>query len=633
MKQFLVFLTLVLICLSPSVAWADGVEKWFYAYVELLRDPVRAEDKTNYTTAELIALLPVLKEQGYSVIVLSSYQLGSMDLLNPGRTTDDAKKVQGNLAKIAAAAKCHDIEIIPEVMPVGASESILQNDFHLAEGSPVRNLKLNLTPDGSSMLLGRPDSQNMIKEGDFSGSRAQLETAWPGIKDLASAVNQRPLGAAGTGQSLELDLAAAANIQIGQEGFEIHPHHQYRLRFRMKTESVKPSGDGVVDFYASVSGKIDGKDWVPLERVSHKVRESQGWTTYEILLNSYHCTHGRFWFGFNQGNSGKAWIADVELKIALGANLLQRPDLESTVDMNECLPVIVTNTKTQKRLEPGVDFEVWKDKEIEELGFRHTRQDTPIQFFANRVGLHDPIEVCYYHASLPVAFQGNVCCSLRHPQVLELFQNQIVRIQAVLKPRRWLINHDEIRGMGHDPLSKGDSPAIILKENLAKCIEIIKSVDPNPGIILFNDMYDPEHNAVQQDALGKNNNRLSYYPMIKGDFFGSGDRMDQSVTILNWQTAEKQMTEDNDIQSWKRSINYFSSLGTKQVLSGFYDVIPDHANAAQSVRDRTRTIFETAKSNGIQPDAVCYYSTKRNHAFTREFAETADEVSKPPQRP
>ena len=65
MKQILLFLMLVLTCLSPSLARADSIEKWFYAYVELLRDPVRANDKTNYTTAVLIGMLPVLKEQGY----------------------------------------------------------------------------------------------------------------------------------------------------------------------------------------------------------------------------------------------------------------------------------------------------------------------------------------------------------------------------------------------------------------------------------------------------------------------------------------------------------------------------------------------------------------------------------------
>lgn len=132
MKQILVFLTLVWTCLSPGLAWADGVEKWFYAYVELLRDPVRAEDKTNYTTAELIALLPVLKEQGYSVIVLSSFQLADDKLMDPSNGSEAAQKVQKNLKAIADAVACRKMSIIPEVMAVGGSESILQNDKNLA---------------------------------------------------------------------------------------------------------------------------------------------------------------------------------------------------------------------------------------------------------------------------------------------------------------------------------------------------------------------------------------------------------------------------------------------------------------------------------------------------------------------
>lgn len=626
MKRILaLFLALSMGFLSSGSVRGDGIEKWFYAYVDLLLDPVRATDETSYTAAELIAMFPPLKAQGYSVIVLSSYQLGSKAQMDPESARDDAKLVQASLAKIVAAAKCHGIEIIPEVMPVGASESILQNNFHLAEGTPVRNLKLKLTADGDSILLGQPDHQNLLKQGDFSGSRPELEAAWEIGSGFSAAVNARPLGTDGKSQSLELDLAAASDIQIGQ-GFAINPNQQYRLSFRFKTEGVRPSANHLVDFYARMSGSLDGKDWVSLERMNYEVRDSQDWTRYEVLLNSYHCTHGSFWFGFNRGNAGKAWIADVELKLACGANLLQRPDLDSTVGMDESLPVIVINTTTKKRLESGMDFMEWKDAAVEKTGFRHTRQDTPIRFFANRVGLQDEIEVCYHHASLPVANEGNVCCSLRHPEVLELFQNQIVQIQAVVKPKRWLINHDEIRGMGHDPLSKGDSPAVMLKENLSKCIEIIKAVTPNPGIIVFNDMYDPEHNAVQRDARDKSNHRLSYYPMVNGDFHGSGNGMDRSVTILNWQTASKAMTSDDDIQSWQRSLNYFGGLGTKQVISGFYDVIPGEGNAAQFVRDRTRKIFETAVCNGLQPVAVCYYSTRRNHAFTKEFAETADDV-------
>lgn len=626
MKQFLVSLTLIWTCISPCFAFADGIEKWFYAYVNLLRDHVPANDETNYTTANLIALFPDLREQGYSVVVLSSYQLGSMDLLNPEQTTIDANTVQCNLAKIAAAAKCHHIEIVPEVMPVGASESILQNDFHLAEGTPVKNLKLNLTSDGGSMLSGRPDNDNVIRKGDFSGSRADLEGAWQIDPSLLAAVNQRSSEADGSPPSLELDLAVAPKIEIGQENLVFNPHHQYRLKFSLKTESVRPSAKGIVDFYASVSGKSETEDWVPLERVNHKVSESQEWTNYEVLLNSYHCTQGKFWFGFNQGIGGKAWIANVELKLAIGANLLQRPDWDTTAAMDEGLPVIVTNTSTGKCLEQGVDFETWKDTQVDKLGFSHTRQDTPIRFFANRLGLHDSIEVSYYHAALPVASEGSVCCSLRHPAVLELFRNQIVRIQAILRPKRWLINHDEIRGIGHDPLARGDSPAVILKENLAKCIEIIKSVEPNPGIIVFNDMYDPEHNAVPRDALGANKKRLSYYPMVNGDFSGSGLALDRCITILNWQTAEKRMTIDDDVQSWKRSLNYFKCLGTNQVISGFYDVIPSDADPHQSVRERARTIFEASKASGICPAAVCFYSTNRNHAYTKDFAEIANDV-------
>ena len=112
--------------------------------MDLLRDEVPAFDATNYTTSQLVELLETLQNHKYSVIVLSSFQLGDDQLMDPNSTGTAAVNVQSNLRKIAANIDARGMTIIPEVMPVGQSERILQYDRCLAEATPVRNMTFHV---------------------------------------------------------------------------------------------------------------------------------------------------------------------------------------------------------------------------------------------------------------------------------------------------------------------------------------------------------------------------------------------------------------------------------------------------------------------------------------------------------
>ena len=167
---------------------------------------------------------------------------------------------------------------------------------------------------------------------------------------------------------------------------------------------------------------------------------------------------------------------------------------------------------------------------------------------------------------------------------------------------------------------------MILQETLRECTAIVKAASPNSSVIVFNDMYDPEHNALPRLAVDDKNKVISFYPMINGDLSDSWKDMGKSITILNWQTASKSMN-DPDIASWKRSLCHFkTNVGVKQVISGFYDVLPEAGNASEYVTQRAEAMFSAAKEDGIEvkPVAVCYYTTRRNTAFLKEFAAAAD---------
>jgi hypothetical protein len=408
----------------------------------------------------------------------------------------------------------------------------------------------------------------------------------------------------------------------------VKPWHQYRLSFAVRTSGLTTPDDGL-GFYAELTGRLPDEKSpriYPLERVNDSIKPTQEWEQYSTILNTYQFEQAQLWFGSNAIAAGTAWITDIRLQEVGGANLIRRTNLESTPDQDESLPVQVRLVNSTEDLVEGKDFECWKDELFDEKSwFRHEHPGAPIKILREDLE-GKTLSVDYYHAALPDRNTGYVCCSVRHPEVMNLFRRQAARLNSALQPTRWLINHDEIRAFGHDPLSKVDSPGKILAENLKACQTIITAANPNARIIAFNDMYDPEHNALPKLAVDTKNKVVSFYPMINGEFFGSGAGIDRSITILNWQTADKKMTKGDDVQSWKRSLNYFNGLGTNQVISGFYDVVPSDGDPTPFVRDRTRTIFETAKANGTPPLAVCYYSTERDSRFTKEFADIANEV-------
>lgn len=645
MKQFLMILTLVWTCLSPSLACADGIEKWFFAYVDLLRDPVLEGDETNYTAKELMALFEKLEEHKYTVVVLSSFQLGDKAILDPTDASPSSQTIRKSLADIKAAASKYGIEIIPEVMPVGASESILQDDLHLADGTPVREMLFHVAKSPDGELFATPDRSSVLPRGDFSGTIEESASHWgfdPNAPGIMISHEAPPQSSASLefhfGDQLEKELALNAQQKTANgeltSWHAIKPWHQYRLSFAIRTSGLATPAEDL-GFYAEVTGRLESKpDAIiyPLERVTDSIMPTQKWTLYSTILNSYEFKEAQLWIGSNEITAGHLWITNIRLEEVGGANLIRRSDLAETPDLDESLPLKVRLVETHEELKEGHDFTRWEDDLVAKTGwFQHEHSGTPIRILSQDLE-GKTLSVDYYHVALPDRNRGYVCCSLRHPHVLKKFRSQVEQLQTILQPSRWLINHDEIRAYGHDPLSKGISPGRILAENLTYAQEIIKVANSNAEIIVFNDMYDPEHNALQKMTLDEKKKKvISFYPMINGQFYGSSDSFDPDTTILNWQTGSKLMTLDGNVRSWQRSLGHFKGLDAKQVISGFYDVVPDAVHAKESVGQRAEAIFAAAVDPAvdIKPSAVCYYTTKRDTAFLKEFAAAANTVLAP----
>ena len=122
MKCYRILFTLI--CLLNFVQINSEEPKWLWVY-----------STTNFqvdkSVDDLITLMERSKKAGYNGILINDYKFGKID--------DRPKNYCTNLTRVKLASEKIGIEIIPGVMPIGYSNSLLINNPNLAEGIDVKN--------------------------------------------------------------------------------------------------------------------------------------------------------------------------------------------------------------------------------------------------------------------------------------------------------------------------------------------------------------------------------------------------------------------------------------------------------------------------------------------------------------
>ena len=112
------------------------------------------------------------------------------------------------------------------------------------------------------------------------------------------------------------------------------------------------------------------------------------------------------------------------------------------------------------------------------------------------------------------------------------------------------MSHDEIRVANWCMACQNRklTPGQLLAENARQCTSILKSVNPQARIVVWSDMFDPHHNAVD-----------NYY-LVNGSLKGSWEGLGPDVMIANWNGGKA-----------RESLGFFAERGHHQVIAGYYD--------------------------------------------------------------
>ncbi|MBU0606962.1 MAG: carbohydrate binding domain-containing protein [Armatimonadetes bacterium] len=497
-------LMVLVILATPSHAQQPQMQKrWLFVWRNM--GDSKEVDRT-------IALFPRAQAAGYNGVALSH--------------NIPAEKA----AELRAAAAQHGLDLIAIVMNG-------TRDRNYMEGVPVKNT-LFVAHDGVATL--RQDNPTKPVNADFEDVRDHHFNGWrfqddEGVTTFADHEvfhgGQCSLRMESIGKNEHRHCRIMQNIKL-------QPFRQYAASVWIKTENLRPA-DPEIKLIDAKSGRL-------ISYQTFRVKQTQDWTQHHIVFNSLTTTDVNFYLGSWWGKDGKVWWDDLKIEELGLVNVLRRPGC----------PVVVKG-ETGTVYEEGKDFEPIKDPRLHPWIPYH--EQPPIKLTdASRIKDGDRLRVSYYHPL--VIYDDRLTCCMSEPKIFEDWTAEIQRVNELLHPAAFLMSHDELRVMNWCAACQAlnMTPGQLLAWNVRKCAGIIRDLRPDAGIWVWNDMFDPLHNAKDD------------FYLVNGSLKGSWEGLDKDVGIVNWYGS-----------LMGKNCQFFADLGLRQILSGYYDSDEDGARIAK----------------------------------------------------
>ena len=523
-----------------TAAEYDLEHRWLF----VMRNHQRAEN-----VARTLALFPRAQAAGYNGVVISEGGIYNLD------TAEETYRQ--NLLTLQREARRHGLELIPAVMPIGYSGGILSVDPNLVEGIPVKDAVF-VVHDGQAAL--RPPPEAALPGGSFEEVDGDTFAGWDWQDNAGESIYADHRVVHGGNTSVRLEGIPEADPEHGHCRFNrtimVSPFRQYRLSVWIKTQ----------DFEAPETAKMTVLAPTEEERsisfAEFEIEPTQDWTKYSFVFNSLNWEKVRLYFGTWEGKEGRIWWDDMVLEEVGLLNVLRR----------DGCPVSVHGADGTVYTE-GVDYQPIRDPQLSPYRTDHT--PPPIVLTeASRISDGAELLVSYYHAIVIGKWQ--VTCCLSDPKVYDILRHQVQQVEDVLHPSAFFMQHDEIRVGNRDKACQDRhlAPGELLADNARKSVQIIHDINPDAKIWVWSDMFDPNHNAVD-----------NYY-LVNGTWAGSWEGLDPDVGIVNWANHLK-----------GKNLKWFADRGHEQVLAGYYDndewVIGEWLEAGKGLRGITGAMYTT----------------------------------------
>jgi hypothetical protein len=438
-----------------------------------------------------------------------------------------------------------NLKVIPEIMPFGYSHEILQTDPNFAEAQRVVGSKFLVVPGGPTGLTLQ--FQNTLPALANSGFESDTQQQW---FDWGDTRTQRVTDFAHSGSHSGKIVPGTNCCARFAQNMNLTPWRLYHLQFFLKTEGLV-GGDAV---HIYINDYKDKNHVVTRIDEGAPYKSTQDWTQVDFTFNSMDSTSGILLIG-NWGNQqGTIWIDDITVQETALVNLVRRSGTPVKIyDANN--PSITFSENSD--VTPIVDPLMGKSGAVGTFDYYHSPPTINVPA-GSRLKAGQMIVIDHY-AAQPQTAAMQVGACLTEQKVFDWVK---VNFQALapLFPAgtTYLLAYDEMREMNScgSCKAKNMTAGQLLAWHLQQVVGIIKGIDPKLQVMVWNDMFDPYHNAVDQ------------YYRVEGTIAGSWNGLGPDIGVLNW-----------NLQNLTKSLNFFAGLDPNypglsahyQVISGFYD--------------------------------------------------------------
>ena len=470
--------------------------------------------------AEIEATLAKAAASGLNGVVLSA----GLDWL-----IDRPAEFNSGLDRVIEACRKHDLEIIPAGFSFGYGNPFLGRDPNLAEGLPVKDALFIVGEDGTARL--EPDPPVAIVNGGFEEHDGdtfpgyQLHDA-PGQISFADSAVYRSGACSIRLENFDTDKYGHGRVS---QRVRVHPFRSYRVSVWVRTEGLKPRGCFRMIALAPGEGE---RDMLTRE---FDIPETGDWRQVTAVFNSSEFSEVTFYCGIWEGQEGKVWLDDWKIEELGPQHVLRRPGTPVRVKSENGKIVYREDSDYAPLRDP--DMNVWQlDSPVPDLRI----------IPGGRIKPGDRLKVSWYHPM--IIYQGQVGSCMAEPAIYEIAEKAAKAMIERFKPRRVLLNMDEIRTAGTCHACGGKNAAKLLGQSVMRIARILRKYSPDLEIYIWSDMFDPYHNA-----------RPRYFH-VEGDYSGSWQYLSRDIVITIWGGKLR-----------AKSFEFFKSEGFQVMGACYYD--------------------------------------------------------------
>jgi len=496
---------LSLTCACYSAVYQDRIV-WIFGWGLNSDNDVREIKKVMKTAAD----------NGFNAVMMSA----GMDTLCK-QNTNFFKRLE----EILTTCREYNLEFIPGVFSVGYGGGALSHNRNLAEGIPASNVLYEVKGNIAEFV---PESGNLFRNGGFEEYRGNNFTGYrfhdqPGV---VSFVDTNVFHSGKT--SIRLENFTANQYGHGRimQEIKVKPWRLYLVSLWVKTENLKPS-----DAF-NLQVLVEGRSLSPRQ---FKLPPTSDWRKISMVFNSMDYETVRVYAGMWGGRGGKLWLDDWEVKELGIINVLRRPGTPVSATSDDGKEVYTEGKDFEPIIDPAFSFWNWDRKP---LSIKLTK-DT-------RIRQGQKLRVSWYHPMVIHESQVTVC--MGEPELYQIYEHESELLAKYVKPKRVMLNMDEIRMGGTCKACEGKDMAKLLGECITKQVAAIRKYNPNAQIYIWSDMLDPNHNA-----------HANYY-LVKGDFTGSWNYIPKDLIIAVWGGKPRE-----------KSLTFFDTLGFQTLVACYYD--------------------------------------------------------------